>query len=103
MSNSAERKLHRLTPEDRHLIREIARDRVRLQCELDLACIERREILDTMRWRPAAQRTNKELLTLEVQIDSLKEQLERITTKAVADKWDLKPNHVSQLTTVKYR
>lgn len=103
MSKDAARKVHRLTAEDRYLIREMTKERVKLRYEMDLASITRRELLDRLRYKLDLQRACPELTKLESRIDELEQQLTRVSAAAVADKFDIAPNTVTALTTVRFR
>jgi hypothetical protein len=81
----------------------MARERVRLRYELDMASIRRRELLDEMRYNTEAQRTCQELLELEVRIDVLSTELEQISGKQVAEKFETRSSHISSMTTARYR
>lgn len=96
--------MRKLSFEERRAIREIARERLRVRYELDSLSLDRRELLERLRYDKEAQRYSQELLSLEARIDALKEQLDtRLSPMAVGERFNVSPNTISSLTTARYR
>lgn len=93
----------KLSKEDRALVRQLMRERVGIKYELSIAAIDRREILEVLRYKKNHERITPELMALELRISDLQEAYGRVSSAEVARKFNCAPNTITSLSTANYR
>lgn len=93
----------KLSFDDRRQIRDLARKRVALRYELDMASIERHELMEQFKWKTLEQRSSSRLVELEAKIDTILEELAKVSNAAVAKTFNCRDNTISSITTAVFR